>query len=212
VISLPRGFFTRHGYEPGERPPTIPALRALFETVYGGCVAPLPMQALQAGHLCQALTTWQAGDRDNHARAEVIFHELSALLGRAFAFEPAALAGIEFLTDALGFHEAGQVTLATRLLGCGAAELVNTIAHEQIHQLQWLQVDALQRSPNQLSHAERSLARYWSWQPTVSPKLSFMAYRLSGREVQANETGLRVQLALSQAFGWGAAAPIARQR
>jgi hypothetical protein len=205
VTTLPRAFFTRHGYEPGARPPSITAQQALCEAVYGPCLAPLASRVLHDLPLFGALETWRPGDPGNLARTHVVFRELSRLLGEALAFKPAALQHVGHLEQHMGVYRDAElvIQLSSGLLTGPAAGLVSTIVHEQTHHLQNLLVQRLVYAPRKLTPAQRSLAMFWYTHGTVDPKANFMAYRLSGREVHANDTARCVVRDLMPLFGWG---------
>lgn len=210
ILWLPRCAFRAHGYEPGERPPHIPAMRALFEAMYHPSVAPLPKRVWRHPELRRALSTWVPGDPENRARAHLVFRELSELLGEALGFEPAPLEELGPLQrNAQGeYSDTKQVVrLSSTLLGRGPACFVNVLVHEQLHHQQNLLMERLIQDPDGMSPAERSLALFWSERCTPSPLLSFLAYRLSGREVHSWEMARTVEIALSRVFGWGAWAP-----
>jgi len=204
-LALPRAVFTRHGYEPGARPPSLGALRALLEAAYGPSLAPLASRVLHDLALFGALDAWQPSDRGNLARTHVVFRELSGLLGEALAFKPAPLGLIGDLGPHLGLYRDAErvVCLSSRLLAGSAAGLVNTVVHEQAHHLQHLLVQRLMYAPRKLAPIERSLALYWYDQGTVAPEANFLAYRLSGREIHADDTAKRVVRDLMPLFGWG---------
>jgi hypothetical protein len=183
----------------------VVALQALWEVAYGPCLAPLSSQVLHDLALFGALEAWRPGDRGNLARLHVVFRELSRLLGEALAFKPAGLQHVGELDAHLGVYRDAEcvIHLSARLLAGPAAGLVNTIVHEQAHHMQNLLVQRLLYAPRKLTPAQRSLALFWHAHGTREPGADFLAYRLSGREVHANDTARRVVKDLMPLFGWG---------
>lgn len=202
----PRATFTRLGYEPGARPPSLPALKDLFDRVYGPCLAPVPGRVVHDLALYAALEGWRPGDQDqNGARLQVVFRQLSAIMGDALAFKPAPLGRVDRHRTLGGYYDHAEqaIFLATSLLASHPAAVVNTIVHEQAHRLQHLLIQRLTYAPRKLTPAERSLALYWYEEGTAQPGADYAKYRYNGREYHADQAGKAVVKVLMPVFGWG---------
>ncbi|MEB3196185.1 MAG: hypothetical protein VKP62_03185 [Candidatus Sericytochromatia bacterium] len=204
-VDQPAARFARLGYAPGARPPSLMALKDLFEAVYGPCLAPLPTRVLHDTALFGGLDGWNpAAGNDNLGRLHVVFRQLSELLGEAFAFKPAPLGRVDHHRQLGGYydHQAQAIFLATSLLRSHPAAVANTIAHEQFHRLQHLLIQRLMYAPRKLSSAERSLAMYWHAEGTAEPGADFAAYRYNGREYHADQTAKALVRLLMPVFDW----------
>lgn len=206
VVDQPRAAFTRFGYEPGARPPSLHALQDLYQRVYGPCLAPMAGRVLHDLALYAALEGWRPGDQArNGARLQVVFRQLTAIMGDALAFKTAPLGRVDRHRTLGGFydHDEQAIFLATSLLASHPAAVVNTIVHEQAHRLQHLLIQRLTYAPRKLTPAERSLALYWYEEGTAQPGADYAKYRYNGREYHADQTGKAVVKGLMPIFGWG---------
>lgn len=206
AVDQPRAAFTRYGYEPGARPPSLHALQDLYQRVYGPSLEVVAGRVLHDLALYAALEGWRPGDRDqNGARLQVVFRQLSAILGDALAFKTAPLGRVDRHRTLGGFYDHNEqaIFLATSLLASHPAAVVNTIVHEQAHRLQHLLIQRLTYAPRKLSPAERSLALYWYEEGTAQPGADYARYRYNGREYHADQTGKAVVKGLMPIFGWG---------
>lgn len=200
--------FARYGYPPGGKPPSLLALKALYEAVYQPCLAPLPGRILADTALFGAIDTWQPQQgNDNLLPVHLIFRQLSALLSDAFAFSPAPLGRVDRHRTLGGYydHQEQAIFLSTSLFQAHAAAVVNTIVHEQMHRLQHLLIQRLLYAPRKLAPAERSLATYWHDEGTAQPGEDFAAYRYNGREYHADQMAKALIRGLMPIFGWSPA-------
>lgn len=199
--------FGRYGYAPGAKPPSLLALKALYEAVYFPCLAPLPSRVLSDTALFGAIELWrpQAG-QDNLLPLHLIFRQLSSLLSDAFAFQTAPLGRVDRHRTLGGYydHQEQAIFLSSALFQSHAAAVVNTIVHEQMHRLQHLLIQRLLYAPRKLALAERSLATYWHSEGTAQPGEDFAAYRYNGREYHADQTAKEFIRLLIPIFGWPA--------
>ena len=156
--------------------------------------------------LYAALDGWRPGDQaQNGARLQVVFKQLSGIMGDALAFTTAPLGRVGKHRTLGGFYDHGEqaIFLATSLLQAHPAAVANTIVHEQAHRLQHLLIQRLMYAPRKLTPAERSLALYWYEEGTAQPGEDYARYRFNGREYHADQTGKSVVKALMPVFGWG---------
>lgn len=204
-LDLPRPFFTRHGYEPGKKPPRPEAMRALVEQVYGPCFAPLVPRMVADTPLFGALDSWRPGDeRHNLVLMRILFERISTHLGDAYGFTPAPLGKVDHSKHFAGYydHSAQKIFLGAAHLHEHVAHAVNTIAHEQTHRLQDLLVQAVTYKPRKLTSAQRSLALWWYDERPVDARQNYAAYRRSLREWHAESVGNAVAAGLGRVLGW----------
>lgn len=202
--ALTRSFFTRLGFEPGRRPPTFMAYRALMQRVYGPCVGQLVPRIVEDTPLFGAIDTWPGAPPSQRlALVQILFTRLSHHTGVVFGFRPAPLTmgrGIKKGLLALYTEEENRVVLMDVLLQAHAAMVVTTVVHEQLHRLQAEKVAALRTG--RLTPAERSLALYWEAEGVADFSKDYMDYRYNGREYQAHQLSQALGLQLCKVFGW----------
>jgi hypothetical protein len=202
---LPRAHFTRHGYEPGKKPPSKAAMQDLIQRVYDDTTPGLIYRMVADTPLFGALETWRPGDLDhNHKLLRILFDRISAQLGDAYGFKPAPLGKLDHSRHFLGYYSYAEqaIFLSAAHLAEHPAHAVNTIAHEQAHRLQDLLVQAVTYH-RKLSPPERSLALWWYDERSYDHRTHPTEYHLSMKEWHARQVGNAVAAGLGRALGWG---------
>ncbi|MDB5102047.1 MAG: hypothetical protein JWM80_6468 [Cyanobacteria bacterium RYN_339] len=201
---LPRPYFTRHGYEPGQKPPSKAAMQDLIQQVYGATTPGLIYRMVADTPLFGALDTWRDGDlHHNHKLLRILFDRISAQLGDAYGFKAAPLGKLDHSKHFLGYYAYAEqaIFLSAAHLTDHPAHAVNTIAHEQAHRLQDLLVQAVTYR-RKLSPPERSLALWWYDERTYDHRTHPAEYHHSLKEWHARQVGNSVAAGLGRVFGW----------
>lgn len=204
---LRREHFTLYGYEPGQKPPSLLAFKALAAQVFDPRLEALPAAIVNDTPLFGALDSWNPRDAGrNLTLLRIVFERLSYHLGEAYGFTPAPLGRVDHDRKRGGFYDptVKRIFIAASHLGNTPGRAVNTIAHEQMHHLQYLLIERLLYAPRKLSPAERSLAMFFhdASQQYVSMHKDFMAYSYNGLEYHARQTGNQLAMSLCPVFGW----------
>lgn len=113
---------------------------------------------------------------------EAFYDRLSAVMATYWDFEPAPLAHVPRMGGAiLGcyYPRLGVIAMSTRLLGAPLHEIVNTVAHEQMHAFQG---ELLRSGGGDRDPYERSLVAYWAKE---HPRLRRIPYMQRGIEIHA---------------------------
>lgn len=202
-----REHFSLYGYEPGQKPPSLHAFKALTAQLYDPILDALPGAIVADTGLFGALDSWNPREAGrNLTLLRLVFDRLSLHLGEAYGFTPAPLGRVDQDRKRGGFYDpkVKRIFIASSHLTNHPGRAVNTIAHEQIHHLQYLLIDRLLYAPRKLSPTERSLALFFhdASHQYVSMHKDFMAYSYNGLEYHARHTGNTLAMSLCPVFGW----------
>lgn len=205
--ALRREHFMRYGYEPGQKPPSLHAFKALAGQLYDPCLEALPPAIVADTALFGALDSWNPREAGrNLTLLRIVFDRLSAHVGAAYGFAPAPLGRVDHDRRRGGFYDpqVKRIFIAASHLSNTAGRAVNTIVHEQMHHMQYLLIDRLLYAPRKLSAAEKSLALFFhdASHQYVSMHKDFMSYSYNGLEYHARQTGNALALSLCPVFGW----------